>query len=157
MSLDVERVLVGLDAFFKANLNSRINAINAEKADGVLLQSLDQNAFVLWSQDTSSKSFNPYILIQLGNVSSQFNGPYVSEQYDIEVLMFLQDDYNRIDSWKDVLRYWRAVKETAALAWDSVARGMQADISSLAPIEFRENQTSNPLKVFGVQISFTIT
>lgn len=157
MSLDIEKIMLDLDAFFKANLNNKISSINLEKNDGVTLATLDPEAFVLWSQETVNKSYNPYVLIQIGNVSTQFSGPYVSEQYDIEVLMFLQDDYNRINSWIDVLRYWRAVKETASLAWDSIAKGMQADIVSLAPIEFRENQTSNPLKVFGVQISFTLT
>lgn len=155
MIFDFEKILVDLDAFFKANLNNRIAAINTEKNDN--LATVDSGAFVLWSLDTVNKSYNPFILIQLANVTSNFNGPYVSEQYEIEVLMFLQDDYNRIDNWKQVLRYWRAVKETASLAWDKVARGMQADITSLAPIEFRENQESKPLKVFGVQISFTIT
>jgi len=154
---DFEKILVDLNAFFVANLNGRINAINSEKNDGFTIAPINENAFILWSLDTVNKSYNPFVLIQLSNVTSTFNGPYVSEQYDIEVLMFLHDDYNRIDNWKEVLRYWRAVKETASLAWDEVTKGMQADITSLAPIEFRENQESKPLKVFGVQISFTIT
>jgi hypothetical protein len=153
---DLEKLLVDLDAYFKANLNARITAINTEKNDTITLEQINAGAFILWSNETVNKSYDRFILIQPLDVVSNVNGPYVSEQYSIEVLMFLQENYNRIDSWKEVLRYWRAIKEVALKSWDKVAVGIQGDVTSLAPIAFSDNQSSTPLKVFGVRIDFTI-
>jgi len=156
MKFDLEKLLVDLDAYFKANLNTKITAINTEKNDSITLDQINAGAFILWSSETVNKSYDRFVLIQPLDVVSTFNGPYVSEQYSIEVLMFLQDDYNRTDSWKEVLRYWRAIKEVALQSWDKVAIGIQGDVTSLAPITFTDNQSSTPLKVFGVRIDFTI-
>lgn len=156
MSFDIEKLIVDLDTFFKANLNSRITAINAEKNDSIVLASIDSAAFIVGDQDTKNKSYNPYVLIELENVTSEFRGRAIAENYEIVILMFLQDDYNIIDNWKLTLRYWRAIKETALAAWDKVARGMQADVSSLTPVDIQVNNSSNPMKVFGARISFTI-
>jgi hypothetical protein len=156
MKFDLEKLLVDLDAYFKANLNTKIAAINSEKNDSIALEPINAGAFILWSNETINKSYDRFILIQPLDVVSNINGPYVSEQYSIEVLMFLQENYNRIDSWKEVLRYWRAIKEVGLQSWDKVAKGMQADVTSLAPISFSDNQSSTPLKVFGVRIDFTI-
>lgn len=153
---DVEKLLDDLETFFKANLNNKITAINTEKGDS-LLQAINQNAFLLGNLEDENKSYTPFVVIQIADVTSTVAGPVVAETYEIEVLMFLQDDYNSTNNWRQVLRYWRALKETSSAAWDKVARGMQADISSLAPVSFRDSQTSNPMRVFGVQISFTIT
>jgi hypothetical protein len=153
---DLEKLLVDLDAYFKANLNTRISAINTEKNDSITLEQINSGAFLLWSNETKNKSYDRFILIQPLEVVSVVNGPFVSEQYSIEVLMFLQENYNRIDSWKEVLRYWRAIKEVALRSWDKVAVGVQGDVTSLAPISFSDNQSSTPLKVFGVRIDFTI-
>jgi hypothetical protein len=156
MKFDIETLLDKLDAFFKSNLNTKIASINTEKGD-YPLETLNQNSFLLWSMETENKSYNPFMLIQIADVTSSIAGNVVAENYSIEVLMFLQDDYNSVNNWRKVLRYWRAIKEVAADAWDRVAPGMQADIESLAPVSFRESETSNPMRVFGVQISFTIT
>ena len=153
---DVEKLLDAIEAYFKANLNNKINQINTEKGD-TLLDPVNQSAFLLGNLESENKSYSPFVLIQIADVTSSFAGNAVAENYQIEVLMFLQDDYNSTNNWRQVLRYWRALKEVSSSAWDKVAKGMQADISSLAPVSFKETQTSNPMRVFGVQISFTIT
>jgi hypothetical protein len=153
---DVEKLLDAIEAYFKANLNNKITQINTEKGD-TLLDPVNQSAFLLGNLESENKSYSPFVLIQIADVTSSFAGNVVAENYQIEVLMFLQDDYNSTNNWRQVLRYWRALKEVSSDAWDRVAKGMQADISSLAPVSFKETQTSNPMRVFGVQISFTIT
>jgi hypothetical protein len=153
---DVEKLLDAIEAYFKANLNNKITQINTEKGD-TLLDPVNQSAFLLGNLESENKSYSPFVLIQIADVTSSFAGNAVAENYQIEVLMFLQDDYNSTNNWRQVLRYWRALKEVSSDAWDRVAKGMQADISSLAPVSFKETQTSNPMRVFGVQISFTIT
>jgi hypothetical protein len=156
MKFDLEKLLVSIESYFKANLNAKINQINSEKNDQIALELINSGAFIMWSNETVNKSYDRFILIQPLDVVSTVNGPYVSEQYSIEVLMFLQENYNRIDSWKEVLRYWRAIKEVALESWDEVSIGIQGDVTSLAPISFSDNQSSTPLKVFGVRIDFTI-
>jgi hypothetical protein len=153
---DIEILLDKLEAYFKANLNAKITQINTQKGD-TMLEQVSQSAFLLGNLETENKSYSPFVVIQIADVTSEFRGNVIAENYQIEVLMFLQDDYNKTNNWREVLRYWRALKEVSLAAWDQVAQGMQADVSSLAPVSFRENQSSNPMKVFGVQISFTIT
>ena len=153
---DIEKLLDALETYFKARLNAKITQINAEKGN-FPLDPVNQDAFLLGNLEAENKSYTPFVVIQIADVATTVAGSIISENYQIEVLMFLHDDYNSTNNWRQVLRYWRALKEVSASAWDQVAKGMQADITSLAPVSYRETQTSNPMRVFGVQISFTIT
>lgn len=153
---DIEEVLEKLSTETLALVNARITAINAQKNDSIVLDQLNAGALITSSQDIKNKSYNPFILVQLASVETEYNGLFLAEKYAIEVLMFMQDDYSSIDSWKRALRYWRAMKEGLLPLWDKLSRGSQVDMESLAPIDIQVNNSSNPMKVFGVELSYTI-
>jgi hypothetical protein len=153
---DLENLMDSLDAYFKANLNTKITAINAEKNDSIILPLLDTNAFILGDLENTNKNFNHFILIQMTNSNTIVVGNQVAQEYTIEILMFMSDNYQEKQSWRKVYRYWRALLETAQGAWDKTRIGSKADITTLNPISVDVNQSSNSMKLFGIELNFTI-
>lgn len=155
--LDIETILLRLNNFLKTNLPAEITAVNTLKNDDIVLRQLDEDAFLVGNLEIKNKSFNPFVLTQLVSVASSIAGPVVAKTYEIEVVMFLQDRYTKGSNWQEILRYWSALERVACKSWDKLYVGGQADVQSLAPISLEVNQGANPMKVFGVTISFTIT
>lgn len=151
---DIENLLDALNNYFKNNLNAEITAINTIKSSSLPL--INQDAFIQ-SMEESNKSFDKFVLTQLTGVSTIMAGPVAAKSYELEIVMFIEDSYGVGTNWREVTRYWQAMERCASSAWDKVSRGMQADITGLAPIAIDVNQGSNSTKVFGVQINFTIS
>ena len=156
MEVDLELIIDRLTEFFRDNFNTEITAINTAKND-TLLTAIDPLAFILGDMENTNKNFKQFILIQPTGVTATFAGSAVAQEFRIEILMFMMDNYEIKQSWRKIYRYQKAMLRTAQLAWLKLRLTSQPDIIALDPISYQENQKSVPMKIFGLELTFTIS
>jgi len=136
---DTETFLRDLETVYKANLNTRIAAINAEKAD-FNINNINANAWYFQNMNSDIFSYDEFIVWGL------------SKPPDVEV--FQNDNYLKIVKvfievvipdagetsteniiWK-LLRYTRALEEVAFKNFDKFQGVAKTSVESLLPTSF---------------------
>lgn len=150
---DVEDLTDDIKALMVANLNTKIAAINAEKADSIVLKTIDDAAYIFQSLDERVMNYDPFVFYGLGaSVESEGIGPAGSKMLPIDVAI-ISFDLNNPDIGKRALRYNRALEEIFLDKWADFS-GNNAKIKVKAPvlIDFTLLNTSDPFRVIGVEL-----
>lgn len=156
MTTDVEVIYDKLAAKMKSVFNTKILAINTEKAD-FSVEAINTNAWLSGSLDDSCKSFDQFIFYFLDDLTGEANGRAVNQKCVFEFDLFFAQKEDGKD-YKRFLRYARALMESAQDAWDTVGKGYdRATISLSTPIDVRLFDSSHWQKVVGIQIEFSLT
>lgn len=159
---DIETFFTKFYLKMKEQLNLKIAAINAEKGD-CLLSDIADEAWIVMSLNDKVKNFIDFAFCQIDNVKTVANGRDISKEITLEFDLFIAVrndglDANGID--KDelrILRYWRALEESAKEAWNKVGVGYgKSEIESLTPIDIKLTDSAHYHKLCGISISFTI-
>ena len=160
MTYDLEDLLSDLETYLKANLNTKISAIEAEKvANGKgltpTLATVSANAYFEQNWNTNILSYSPAIFYGVENVEAveKVQG-HTIEKFTLFVECVLVDNGVKTDITKRVNRYARAIKETLEEGWSDVfGGGSKVVIETVAPASFRlALDTSETIRVGGVSI-----
>lgn len=154
---DLETLLDDFQALMKTNVAAQIDAINAEKDDGIVLDQIDDNAWYQQSLNDSNHNFDKFIWFRVDNVRTIVTGPAVARDITIEIAMFFYSaNDNNIE--RKILRYWRAVQDATAQTWDVLGKGYDKGIvESLNPIDIQLLNSPHYHKVFGASLNFTLS
>ena len=158
MTYDIEDLLDDIEVLLKANLNTKIAAIEAEKiAAGkpdVSLQAIDDAAY--FQQTWSDKIMNraPAIFYGLEQIDATGSNSATAEIYKIFVEVVLVDSGMDTYTKNRIHRYSRALREVFQDNFDALPWSTKTNIETVRPIAFRiDEDTSEEIKVGGVSIT----
>lgn len=152
---DIEQVVDDLQAFLDAKLNTELLAIDAEKADGIVLKPVDTKAYFPHSFDSRATNYDPFITLRVGNIESQAIGPATADTLPIAVLLILSDQ-NADNPFKRLLRYQRAIKTLVLRHFAKISGSDKFKVVSLVVVPLQLLDSSDTFKMIGVELTVTI-
>lgn len=155
MKFDEEQLLVNIETILKANLNTKITAINAEKNDTIVLATLDSNAFAM-DIDDKENNYNPYLIFMIADQTTEANGPHTAENLVINVALIVSDNGMDLKIVRRMLRYRRCLKEVIEENFRKISPCGQVTIESLPVLSFQKSSSSIASKVVGINILTSI-
>lgn len=157
MTYDIENLMDDIETFMKANINTKIAAINAEKADSTVLKTISDSAYFFQSLDERVTNFNPFVFYGLAaNIESEGIGPAVSKILPINIAVITFDS-NQANIGKRYLRYNRAIEEIFLEKWDQVSNNAtKVKVRTPVLIDFTILNDSQPFRVVGVELEVTV-
>lgn len=160
---DLEVILDQLKSALQTTLNSKIDAIQAEKATGdasaartVALSHVDNKAYFLQTLDDAIANYDPFILFGLDDPRAQGIGPATAKNYKITVALCASDSGQDLEIARRMFRYSRALEETMEYYFARISPAIKLSVESLAPIQFTLMNSSNNYRAVGVSISVAI-
>jgi len=157
MTYDTETFFDELQTFMIANLNTQITAINTEKADDIVLKSIDDSAYFFQSLDERVTNYNPFVFYGLAaDVESDGIGPAIAKKLRVHISV-ISFDLNLPSIGKRYLRYNRALEEIFLSKWDRVTNhAIKIKIRNPILIDFTLMNTSDLFRVIGVELEANI-
>lgn len=151
MRFDEEQILANLETVLKANLNTKITAINTEKNDSITLAAIDNNAYVM-DVDDKQVNYNPYIIYMIADQTSEACGPVTAQTLTINIAMIHSDNGMDLNIVKRMLRYRRALREVIEDNFQKINQCGNVTIESLPVLSFQKNSSSIMSKIVGINI-----
>lgn len=154
--VDVEFVFERIKAFLKEKLNAKLAEIDAEKADGITLASIPEEAYFFEYLGTEVANFDPFVLYGVADmpVSGASPGPGTVVRVIASISVILTDDGNDLFIVNRLLRYQRALKEIFEKGWNSVSGSLKFDVSSVAPFPLKLLGRDQPSRIVGIELGF---
>lgn len=153
MIYDKEDLLFDVVSKFTNNLNTEITAINTEKADSITLDTLETNAFFVQSAGEERFNYSPYIFFYMATPETESIDSSSMDLMSIRVLVLFEDeaiaDYNLI---RKLLRYQRALKQTAENNFEISAGSNRMMVSSLDPVVIEDQDSNVFVKAVGIEL-----
>jgi len=153
---DIETFFDQLETFLIANLNTKITAINAEKADSITLASVSSSAYFFLTLDEQVANYDPFIFYTIGGISSNGIGPGTGKTYLVDVALIMTNDGVDSNSRKRTLRYHRAITELFEENYANIDKRVNIKVESLEPITFAAQNDSQFYRAVGVQLQVTL-
>jgi len=152
LKYDIESLLADIKTIVSDNFNTKVAAINAEKADGVSLDTLDASAYFLQQLNGRMANWNPICLYGVDNIETVTRGPLSSQKVVCSVVIVAIDTGEEIECGVRMLRYQRVLQEIFAEKWNEGRNGVKLEIRSLVPIPLTDMNTSNRYRAVGVEL-----
>lgn len=157
MSFDAETVLFKLRDYIKNNIGAAIDAVNAEKNDGIDLQKpLAGDYFV---QTFNSKLNNCQVPVYVGlsgNPVNDSNGPSTLETLSFEVVILVTDTTSNDDqdgTIRRVLRYQKVLRDLIYDGWNDVQVQLKFKVENLEPVSFQFLSSPKPYLAIGIGLA----
>lgn len=152
---DVEKLLGDLLSIAKAKLNAKLAAIDAEKADGVTMREIDDDAYFFQDLHKEYAAMkDAFCVYMLDGMEADGIGPHTIEKPDIYFVIAVRDTMEHIvPQTQDIrlLRYQRAMKEIFEEGFSINRGGCKLLISGLSPTRFSLND-AHVFSAVGVRI-----
>lgn len=157
IKLDVEAVLGELEAICKANLNTKLAAIDTEKADGVTLAQVDPLAYYFQNLPRGETiAYNPFIFFGLDDPDVLMDGPHTLKKLTIWFILCLKDTAETRVYHTRQMRYTRALEEIFQEAFKNNAYGLSIKVSGLSPVEINDPDLGYSFRATGVRLETEI-
>ena len=155
MTYDLETLLDDIETLVKANLNTKIAAINSEKNDSISLATIDSEAYFFQSLDGKQINYTPFVAYGISNFDSPEDGGHYGAaeiKVSIDVIVCLEDVGQDVNITKRMLRYQRALKEIIETNFDGLTSGVKLSVQNQLPIDVALLNSSNMHKAIGITI-----
>lgn len=154
---DLECLLHNIEDFLKANLNTQLAAIDAEKNSGWTTEPVDAEAYVFQSLDNLPVNFDPILFYGVSDIESKSVPGASAKIIKIEISVIKVDDESKTIG-KKLLRYGRALEELFEKNYFKINNVRpKIIVSSLQPISFKMQNSSNLFKAIGIEIETSIS
>lgn len=154
--LDIEAVLGLIETFIKANLNTKLAALDTEKSDGITLATIATDAYFLETLDRGVASHKAFIVYGIEAGEAVGIGPGTSEKWKIFVVLVLSDEGSDTQIVKRLLRYQRGLKEIFETSWASITTAVKFKIASLRAVPIELFDSSFPCRAIGIVLETTL-
>lgn len=153
---DSESLLDEIEAALKASLNTKIQDINAEVSDGIVLKEIDNSAYILQELNTTQTNMDPFIFYGISNMLTTAEGPYALANISVEILIIFADNGNEKSIPKLALRYNRALREALQDNWQMINNAQRLTIEDLLPVPYTDLNTSETGRATGIKVLTSI-
>jgi len=161
-AFDSEDLLDGIEQIMLSDLNTRISAIEAEKiakSKGLspTLAAVDATSYFRQSWSEKILNISPAIFYGIEDVKAVSNGPAVSKQYSVFVMVVYFDNGMTNDTHRRISRYSRALEEIFRENFASYSEMGLLKIETIRPLSYKlEEDSSEEMKVGGVSLTMTL-
>ena len=155
MTYDLDNLMSDVKTIMTSNLNTKISAINSEKADSITLASLDANAFFLQDLDHTTMNYDPFILYAVEGIEADGFGPSTVVTYSISIALILANQ-NTTDIASRMFRYQRALKEIFEENFMIKSNANLLSIDLMTPIPLESLNQSFEYRAIGIQLNTSI-
>lgn len=150
--IDIEEILISIDTFLKANLNTQIGLMNSEKNDTIVLKTISNSAYFIQTLNDAMANYDPYILLGVSDITSTGIGPGTAKLLRFEVVLILQDGAQDLFIGKRMLRYLRVLEDLFNKNFNKVLPHVSFKINSLVPIAITAVNSNDPFRAVGVEL-----
>lgn len=153
---DVERFFTDLVTLLKANMNTKLSALDTEKND-YTIPKIDDGAWFFQTLNESHLNFNPCILYGVSNFEDVEN-PYGASAIRmlVEIVIIVADQGNDANIMSKMFRYQRALREVITDNFDGINFGSKLNIENQIPIDLKLLNSSYLHKAIGVTVKADI-
>lgn len=132
MKTDIEQIVGKLADYFKAQLETKLTEIAADKGDGLVVPVPNAlSAYFIQTLNESVANFDPYVYIGIiDKIASDSLRLGSAQDIPIEVAIVIADAGTDANMWKKLFRYQRALKEIFELGWNKNAVGPTGTLDS---------------------------
>ncbi len=150
---DMECLCNDLKALLVASLNTKLAAIDAEKADSITLKQVPTGAYFFQELNGRTVNYDPFLLYSIENISGGTEQPSYSPMLvDIAVIICVEDDGEDIAIGNRMLRYHRGLKETIEENFDKTTGGIPFVVTSQVPVAVTLLNSSTSHRAIGVKL-----
>lgn len=149
---DIEGLCDDIETLLKANLNTYITALNTEKGDSPVLDTIDSDAYFFQTMDGKEAAYSPYVFYGVQDIADGDDVYNVPTHVDITVAIIIADEGQDVDSAKRMFRYLRVLKNLFKEKFDSLNNSIKITIKSQVPIELVTLNESRTERAVGVTI-----
>lgn len=154
--IDIESILSDIETHLKANLNTRIAALNTEKNDSIVLKTVSDNAYFFQTLNDSLANYNPFLFYGLANVAGEGIGPGVVKTLTIQVIICIEDRGEDLFIGKRMLRYSRVLEDLFNSGWAKIKPYSTFKINSLVPVALTLMNSQHPYRAVGIDLITTL-
>ena len=157
---DAERFLDDILAIVKANLNTEITAIQAEKdillgSSNFTLKTVSDNAY-FDSLDEGVANYDPFIYFGIEDdpiVPMEGAG---AENIRAFFYVVLHNSFKDKNVYKRMLRYARALKQITEKNFDKISQIGNIRVEAMTPTNFQDLESNTFYKMAGISLSLSI-
>lgn len=154
--LDVEQIIKNIGLSLKEKLNTHILAIDAEKADGIVLRPVDDAAYIVQSLDEFSANFDPTLYLGIESINTVGEYSATMKTIKVEVSLIVADPQDGT-IFSRLFRYQRALEETFLESYFTIKNMREkVKVTSLEPVAFRVQNSTTELKAIGIIIELNV-
>lgn len=140
MIYDEEMMIKDAEAVFKANLNAEIAAVNAEKNDSIVLETIPDEVFVFESLTSNVLNYKGFFvmfgLVETPPREAQIDNFIEDVTITFQVATFDKGEADRTETLYKLLRYRRALKQVIIKNSDVFRNYAKPLVASLKPNAF---------------------
>jgi hypothetical protein len=155
MSWGIEQIINAVETYLKANLGTKLTAINTENGDSIL-DSISSAAYYKQFID-SEPNYDPFIV--MGVIEAKVNDnvyQVVNQNYSVDVIIFFETVDAETD-YKRVFRYQKALLEVLGEGFNDIFRQKKIAVTGLAPVTVQITKNSQLHRATGVSLEVSIT
>ena len=152
---DSEKFVNDVTSYMKQHLNTYIDNINLEKDDGMIINSIADEAYIFQTLDDKVVNHSPCVFYYIDDIVSEGIGPETSEQVMLDIVIIMSDPKDGSLAFR-LLRYLRALKELFNEGFNSLNYSKKINIESLVPVSFALQNSSDYVHAIGVRLTTTI-
>jgi hypothetical protein len=152
MRYDIENFFDDLKAFLQANMNTKLAAIDAEKADGITLGTISNAAYFFQTLGDEIANYNPFVFYGIDQLPANAIYSNVDAAITAQVVIVLSDDENDPNIMKRLLRYQRALIELFESNYAGISKIGKILVSGLAPAPLALAGRAGLDRVIGVNL-----
>ncbi len=154
---DIEELLRDLLEVCKANLNTKLAALDAEKNDGITLLTVPDEAYFFQSLEKARAApYNAFVFWGLDDPTPDGHGPYTLENLGIFFIVVVRDTAETENYLFRLMRYSRAMKEIFEQNFSKNRGRVKLSVQNLSPVGFDALGMPGSFKAVGVRLSGTI-
>jgi len=156
MKFDIECFIDNMEQHIKNKINDKIIEIDTEKGSTFTTEPINEKAYIFQSLDNMPVNFDPILFYGISQVPSKSITGATAKMYKVEISVIKADSESKTIG-KKLLRYQRALEEIFEENFYKINNVRpKIEVSSLQPISFRLQNSSNQFKAIGIEIEFSI-
>lgn len=151
--VDIETYLEELKLLFQDKLTAKLLAIDTEKNDGTICETVENSAYFLQGYHEAMTNYNRFIIYGIDSiVSNSVNGAN-AKKLTLFLELAITDRGMNNENIKKMLRYGRALEEIVNENFDRILGHTRFAVELLEPATFADESGGVYLKSVGVKIS----
>lgn len=150
---DIENLLDAVTTFLKANLNTKIAAINSEKNDSITLGAVNSGAYHFQYPQDRADANDPIIVVEEAEEPriATSGGALVAVVHHVGVTVILADSGIDPNIVRKLFRYRRALTDLFQENWANVIGSHKFELHAWSPtIPFKHMESGETARFVGV-------
>ena len=151
---DLENLCTDIETLLKANLNTKISAINTEKNDSTSLDTIDSSAYFFQSLDGKQINYDPVIIYGISGFDPSPDGAwgFTPIHVDIDIAVVKADNGEDLNISNRMLRYQRALREVIEDNFFNLDSKVKLSVQNQIPVNLALLNSSYTHKGIGITV-----